>query len=209
MASPASTQSNPGPDPKSSRKCFDFNFKGTCQKHKCTYLHACLNCGGPHQQFQCFKPRLHHNNFRAHSAQYTQSSATQGMQRHVMPQESPTPLGLWDLGHTPINCSVLKTCLSSYPNKEAATELGNCFCYGFKLKYTGSRQSSMLNNLKSALEYPQVIQEKVLKEVSLGRIFGPFKTSPLANLKIIPHWCGPKGRWGLASNYTFVISFRF
>lgn len=111
---------------------------------------------------------------------------------HVMPQESPTLLGLWDLGHTPINCSVLKTCLSSYPDKEAATELENGFCYGFKLKYTGSRQSSMSHNLKSALEYPQVIQEKVLKEVSLGRIFGPFKTPPLANLKISPIGVVPK-----------------
>ncbi|XP_064594360.1 LOW QUALITY PROTEIN: uncharacterized protein LOC135461281 [Liolophura sinensis] len=33
---------------RSQGTCYDYNFKGTCFKHPCLYLHLCMRCGGDH-----------------------------------------------------------------------------------------------------------------------------------------------------------------
>lgn len=35
------------------RRCYDFNFKGTCLRKKCTYAHKCMNCGNGHPSNAC------------------------------------------------------------------------------------------------------------------------------------------------------------
>ncbi|CAC5406659.1 unnamed protein product [Mytilus coruscus] len=34
-------------------KCYDFNFKGFCNKRNCQYRHACLKCGFNHPALRC------------------------------------------------------------------------------------------------------------------------------------------------------------
>ncbi|VDI08867.1 Hypothetical predicted protein [Mytilus galloprovincialis] len=36
-----------------SYKCYDFNFKGVCNKRNCQYRHACLKCGFDHSASRC------------------------------------------------------------------------------------------------------------------------------------------------------------
>ncbi|VDI57159.1 Hypothetical predicted protein [Mytilus galloprovincialis] len=36
-----------------SYKCYDFNFKGVCNKRNCQYRHACLRCGSDHSVARC------------------------------------------------------------------------------------------------------------------------------------------------------------
>ena len=36
-----------------SKRCFDFNFKGSCQRYPCPYPHACIRCGASHPIMQC------------------------------------------------------------------------------------------------------------------------------------------------------------
>lgn len=35
------------------KKCFDFNFRGSCSKPLCNYVHACINCNASHPQVTC------------------------------------------------------------------------------------------------------------------------------------------------------------
>ena len=52
-------------------KCFDYNYKGSCNKHPCTYQHLCLKCSKYHPFIQCWynplnmhQPRQNNPNFR-------------------------------------------------------------------------------------------------------------------------------------------------
>ncbi|VDI02982.1 Hypothetical predicted protein [Mytilus galloprovincialis] len=36
-----------------SNKCYDFNFRGFCNKRNCQYRHACLKCGLDHSSLRC------------------------------------------------------------------------------------------------------------------------------------------------------------
>lgn len=35
-------------------KCYDFNYKGFCQKNNCFYKHQCLHCDKNHPVTKCF-----------------------------------------------------------------------------------------------------------------------------------------------------------
>lgn len=82
--------------------------------------------------------------------------------------------------------------LEDYPNKISAGELLEGFSEGFKLKYQGPREATEANNLKSALQAPEVLKEKIAKEILLGRVAGPFLQRPLKNLRISPLGLVPK-----------------
>ncbi|KAM4023858.1 uncharacterized protein ACNLHF_024804 [Anomaloglossus baeobatrachus] len=47
-------------------------------------------------------------------------------------------------------------------------------------------------NLKSAVQYPQVVADKIAKEVALGRVMGPFSSPPFSNLRVSPIGVVPK-----------------
>ncbi|XP_062576491.1 uncharacterized protein LOC134238373 [Saccostrea cucullata] len=34
-------------------KCFNFNYKGSCDKFPCMYKHSCIRCGSNHSQIHC------------------------------------------------------------------------------------------------------------------------------------------------------------
>ena len=43
------------------------------------------------------------------------------------------------------------------------------------------------NNLPTAIAQPEIVTESLTKEVSLGRVAGPFSTPPFANLQVSPY----------------------
>ena len=48
------------------------------------------------------------------------------------------------------------------------------FKNGFRIGFQGDRHFRVSPNLKSASEFPEIVEEKLAKEISQGRIAGPF-----------------------------------
>jgi hypothetical protein len=96
------------------------------------------------------------------------------------------------LASTPVDSNVLVQWLSDYPNREDAAILSNGFREGFKLLYSGPRLPTEAKNLKSAIDAPHIVREKLGKEVEAGRIAGPFDTRPIASLRVSPLGLVPK-----------------
>lgn len=115
----------------------------------------------------------------------------------------PTP-DIWALGNSPIRLEVLKCLLSDYRPVNIAAELFQGFACGFRLHYTGPRQRSFSKNLISATHHHGALLQKIKKEVDLGRIMGPFKELPIANLRVSPIGVVPKsdGGWRMITHLS-------
>ena len=74
---------------------------------------------------------------------------------------------------TPVNIDALRKELQFYDSNEAHIILDG-FCNGFPLNYVGPRIPSESKNLKLALIRPEITQQNIDKEVSEGRVAGPF-----------------------------------
>ncbi|KAM3936556.1 uncharacterized protein RB166_007084 [Leptodactylus fuscus] len=74
--------------------------------------------------------------------------------------------------------------------------LQNGFVYGFFIPFIPSDQPYFSKNLKSARDLPEILREKIEKEVSLGRIVGPFPSPPFPNLRVSPLGIVPKKESG-------------
>ena len=94
------------------------------------------------------------------------------------------PLG--NLAISPIQINRLVPWLERYPHAQAARELQQGFTEGFRLGYSGPRQAREANNHKSAARQPDVVTQKLLKEVDKGRVAGPFTCKPLPELIVSP-----------------------
>ncbi|XP_062588298.1 uncharacterized protein LOC134249974 [Saccostrea cucullata] len=65
-------------------KCYDFNFRGSCQKRPCFYKHLCMRCSLNHPSIKCslnlpanrfsFKPTVQQSSGRAYSATATNNA---------------------------------------------------------------------------------------------------------------------------------------
>ncbi|KAM4809963.1 ubiquitin carboxyl-terminal hydrolase 30 [Rhinophrynus dorsalis] len=67
-------------------------------------------------------------------------------------------------------------------------------------------QSGKPRNLKSAQEYPQVVRDKLEKELRAGRMAGPFESPPLRNLIVSPLGVVPKrepGKFRLIQHLSY------
>lgn len=106
---------------------------------------------------------------------------------------------------TPIRVGPLLKYLKEYPVSEDALILAEGFTKGFLLHFEGPRMSTECENLLSVKQNPDIALEKVMKEVSLGRIAGPFKTCPFGNLKCSPIGLVPKkdGTWRLIHHLSY------
>lgn len=70
--------------------------------------------------------------------------------------------------------------------------LVNGFRYGFRVGFVGERRAAQSPNLKSALEQPQAVRYKLLKELAAGRIRGPFPRPPFQEFVCSPLGIVPK-----------------
>ena len=75
---------------------------------------------------------------------------------------------------SPINLQNLLPLLDLYPDKVSAKILREGFSFGFKLGYRGNRTFRDSSYLKSVIIDPVRALAKVMKEMELDRIAGPF-----------------------------------
>ena len=73
-----------------------------------------------------------------------------------------------------------------------ATYLVNGFRYGFRIQFIGDRTRFESPNLKSALQNPDLVTSKLQKEISAGRIAGPFTLPPFTDFRSSPIGIVPK-----------------
>lgn len=58
--------------------CYDYNFKGFCQRTNCGYVHKCLQCGGGHPKISCFRGNQGHGNMTSQKMNSTNTGVKQG-----------------------------------------------------------------------------------------------------------------------------------
>lgn len=92
---------------------------------------------------------------------------------------------------TPVKVNILGQFLEGYDD-HLKTFLYEGFKQGFKIQYQGPRQQRFCKNLLSVQQHENIVAEKLQKEVSLGRIAGPFNFLPFSNLQCSPIGIVPK-----------------
>lgn len=106
-------------------------------------------------------------------------------------KDLPALSSLEKLAQSPINIQALESWLDIYNSKDAQL-LSDGFKEGFKINYTGPRQSRLSKNLKSIDQLPHIAQQKIQKEIDAGRVAGPFTVKPFKNMQISPIGIVPK-----------------
>lgn len=114
---------------------------------------------------------------------------------------------LYSLGYSPICVNEVEESLKCYPSKVIANELIHGFRFGFKLQYSGSRLPVNANNSKSVTIHADLVREKINKEITLGRMAGPFDHPPLPTLRISPIFLAEKknGDYRLIHNLSYPL----
>ncbi|CAG2193979.1 unnamed protein product [Mytilus edulis] len=114
---------------------------------------------------------------------------------------------LYSLGYSPICVNEVEESLKFYPYKVIANELIHGLRFGFKLQYSGSRLPVNANNSKSVTIHADLVREKINKEITLGRMAGPFDHPPLPTLRISPIFLAEKknGDYRLIHNLSYPL----
>ena len=92
---------------------------------------------------------------------------------------------------TPIKRDVLASYLLHYDEHESTILIAG-FSLGFSLHYDGPAYSRTSGNHRSALQAASIVDRKLLHEVSLGRIAGPFTHPPFNDFQSSPLGLVPK-----------------
>ena len=92
---------------------------------------------------------------------------------------------------TPVRVKQLSHWLQGYDNNKFQY-LVKGFSHGFHFGFQGELDKNLPSNLNSALQLPEVTQAKIMKEVAVGRVEGPFDIAPIQNLHISPIGLQPK-----------------
>ena len=106
---------------------------------------------------------------------------------------------------TPVKAGKLEALLTGYP-KDKAEFLVNSFKFGFPIGFKGDRLGQDAALSRSAKLNPEVVSEKIRKEVQAGRIAGPFDTKPFHNFHSSPLGLVPKknGDFRLIHNLSYT-----
>jgi hypothetical protein len=92
---------------------------------------------------------------------------------------------------TPVRAGTLETYLQDY-DLDKKRYLLNGFRNVFSLEYTGPRIPYYCCRFKSAKDKPEVVHEKIDKEVACLRVMGPYKYKPFPNIRVSPLGLVPK-----------------
>lgn len=92
---------------------------------------------------------------------------------------------------TPVNVLILRQFLEGYDDN-LKTLLSKGFQQGFEIQFEGPRQQRFSNNLLYVQQHEDIVSEKLQKEISLGRITGPFSSPSFSNLQCSPIGIVPK-----------------
>ena len=93
---------------------------------------------------------------------------------------------------TPLDLHKLALELASQPDRSFVNNLVNALRYGTRIGYLGPQKNLVSRNLISASQHPEVITANLNKEIQLGRVAGPFSSSPLPNFQCHPIGVVPK-----------------
>lgn len=114
-----------------------------------------------------------------------------------------------NLAETPIDLVALELELGFYESDDRDYLLDG-FRNGFSLHYVGPHIAMEAKNLKSALELPLIVQNKINKEILAGRVAGPFKERPIDSLRVSPIGLVPKktpGEYRLIHHLSYPQGF--
>ena len=76
---------------------------------------------------------------------------------------------------TPLECNVWEEVLANHPDQAFSRYICEGIVHGFRIGFQcGSLLRSATTNMDSAQQHPKVISEYLQKELSLGRMLGPF-----------------------------------
>lgn len=126
-----------------------------------------------------------------------------------MPGHTPSNLDMFSLAESPIDVNILEQELARYDSPDRFLILDG-FQNGFSLQYSGPRVAFDTKNLKSAKELPQIVQEKINKEITERRVAGPFPERPIEMLRISPIGLVPKktpGEFRLIHHLSYPHGF--
>ena len=98
---------------------------------------------------------------------------------------------IFSRGPTPVRPDKLTFYLQGYNNR-IFDFLIKGFLHGFSIQYFGSVVAMRSPNLKSALDNPASVNDKLSKELTAGRIVGPFDVPPFETFRISPQGVVPK-----------------
>lgn len=101
--------------------------------------------------------------------------------------------------------------LEKYPYRPSAYQLREGFCSGFRIPSTAVASGLGGWNLASACAKPKIVTAKLLAEVALGRIAGPFCSSPVEDLRLSPLGLVPKkepGKFSLIHHFSYQVGKR-
>ena len=107
---------------------------------------------------------------------------------------------------SPIDIDILALELSRHPNPNFVRSLLNALKEGVRIGYTGPQRTRVSRNLISAFQHPEVVSSNLVKEVSLGRVAGPFSSFPLRNFQCHPVGVVPKkhsSEWSTIYHLSF------
>ena len=107
---------------------------------------------------------------------------------------------------TPVKPSNLEKLLSEHPDKILVNYLVKGFTFGFSLCYEGPDMDRGADNLKSARDNLPILWQKILKEVRLGCMAGPFNRKPWDRMIISP--VGLVHKSGTAEHPTSPAAWR-
>ena len=102
----------------------------------------------------------------------------------------------FELGSTPVDLSAFEKELQEYPDRQTAEELKNGFKNGFHINFEGPRKLVISKNLPSANKAPDIVRQKITKELEAGRVAGPFQTVPFTDFRVSPLGLVPKKQPG-------------
>ena len=80
------------------------------------------------------------------------------------------------------------------------------FKFGFSLHFEGTRTSFFASNLISAQQNPEIVSDKLSKELAAGRLAGPFDCPPFPKFRVSPLGVVPKkalGEYRLIHHLSF------
>ena len=92
---------------------------------------------------------------------------------------------------TPVKADRFENLLTGY-SPALKTLLVDGFRNGFRISYIGELSSFESPNLQSALQSPDIVSAKLMKEIEAGRVLGPFKAPPFPNFRTSPIGIVPK-----------------
>ena len=90
------------------------------------------------------------------------------------------------MGSSPINVDEVKKALSDYPDQNIAHSITHGLEFGFKLNYSGPRLPFDMHLRYIFGERYEIANRKILKEINLGRLAGPFPEPPFPTFRVSP-----------------------